>query len=81
MLHKFVQFVPYAGFEIDGRIWDRSWVTGIGIEVWLQEPGSKLGYRNRDRNWVTGIGIEVGDEVGQIEVEIELRLLDVIYCW
>ena len=42
---------------------DRSLVTGIGI---------KLGYRNWDRNWVTGIGIEVGDEVGQIEVEIEL---------
>ena len=34
--------------------------AGIGIEVGLQESGSKFGYRNRDRNWVTGIGIEVG---------------------
>ena len=33
------------------RNWDRSWVTGIGIEVSLQKLRSKL---------VTGIGIEVG---------------------
>ena len=32
----------------------------IGIEIGLQELGSKFGYRNRDRNWLTGIGIEVG---------------------
>ena len=57
-------------------------MAGIGIEVGLQESGSKFGYRNRDRNWVTGIGIEVDGEVGQIEVEIELRLVDVfLYCW
>ena len=43
--------------------------------------GSKLGYRNRDRSLVTGIEIEVGDEVGQIEVEIKLRLVDVMFCW
>ena len=35
-------------------------MAGIGIEVWLQELGSKLGYRNWDRSLVTGIGIEVG---------------------
>ena len=39
-------------------------MAGTGIEVLLQKPGSKLGYRNWDRNWVTGIEIEVGDEVG-----------------
>ena len=64
-------------------------MAGIGIEVWLQESGWKFGYRNRDRtwgyrnwdqNWVTGIEIEVGDEVGQIDVEIKLRLVDVMYC-
>ena len=32
----------------------------IGIEVGLQESGSKFGYRNRDRSLVTGIGIEIG---------------------
>ena len=52
-------------------------MAGIGIEAWLQEPGSKLGYRNWDRNWVIGIRIKVGDEVAQIE----LRLVDVMYCW
>ena len=56
-------------------------MAGVGIGVWLQEPGSKLGYRNWDRSWVTGIEIEVGDEVGEIKVEIELRLVDVMYCW
>ena len=56
-------------------------MAGIGIEVGLQESGSKFGYKNRDRSWFTRIGIEVGDEVGQIEVEIELRLVDVMYCW
>ena len=55
-------------------------MAGIGIKVWLQEPGSKLGYRNWDRSWVTGIEMEVGDEVGKIEVEIELRLVDVMFC-
>ena len=60
LLHKFVQFVPFAGIEIDDRNWDRSWVTGIAIEVWLKELGSKFGYRNRDRSWVTGIGLEIG---------------------
>ena len=35
-------------------------MAGIGIEVGLQELGSKFGYRNRDRSWVTGIWIEVG---------------------
>ena len=49
LLHKFVQFVPFAGIEIDGEDWDRSWVTGIAIEICLQESGSKFGYRNRDR--------------------------------
>ena len=77
----FVQFVPFAGIEVDGRNWDRSWVTGIGIEAWLQESGSKLGYRNLDRNCITGTGIEFGDEGGQIEVEIEFRLVDVMYIW
>ena len=82
LLHKFVQSVPFAGIEIVGRNWDRSWVTRIGIKIWLQESGSKLGYRNRDQNLVTGIGIEVGDEVGRIEVEIELKLVHVVmYCW
>ena len=47
----------------------------------LHESGSKFGYRKRDRSLVTGIEIEVGNEVGQIEVEIELRLVDVMYCW
>ena len=28
------------------RDWDRSLVIGIGIEIELQELGSKLGYRN-----------------------------------
>ena len=56
-------------------------VGGIGIEIGLQELGLKFGYRNRDRSWVTGIEIEVGDEIGEIEVEIELRLVDVMYCW
>ena len=51
LLHKFVQFVHIAGIEICGRNRDRNWVTGIGIEVWLQESGSKLGYRNWDRSW------------------------------
>ena len=60
LLYKFVQFVLFAGIEVDGRNWDRSRIIRIGIEVWLQESGSKLGYRNRDRNWVTGIGIEIG---------------------
>ena len=69
------------GIELGYRNRDRSLVTGIGIEAWLQESGSKLGYRNLDRIWITGIGIELGDENGQIEVEIELRLLDVMYCW
>ena len=77
LLHKFVQLVPFAGIEIDDRNWDRSLVKGIGIEIGLQEMGSKLGYRNCDRNRVTGIGIEVGDEVRQIES----RLVDVMYCW
>ena len=80
LLHKFVQFVPLPGIEIDGRNWDRSWVTVIGIEVWLQEPRLKMGYRNWQRRWVTGIEIEVGDEVAEIEVTIELRLVDVKYC-
>ena len=40
-----------------------------------------MGYRNWERSWVTGIEIDVGDEVGEIEVAIELRLLDVMYCW
>ena len=35
-------------------------LAGIRIEVWLQESGSKPGYRNWDRNWITGIGIEIG---------------------
>ena len=35
-------------------------MAGIGIEVELQEPGSKFGYRNPDRILVTGIGIEIG---------------------
>ena len=35
-------------------------MAGIGIEVGLQESGSKFGYRNRDRSLVTGIGIEIG---------------------
>ena len=35
-------------------------MAGIGIEVGLQELGSKFGYRNRDRNWVTGTGNEDG---------------------
>ena len=35
-------------------------MAGIGIEVGLQEPGSKFGYRNRDRILVRGIGIEIG---------------------
>ena len=35
----------FARIEIDGRNWDRSWVTGIGIEVGLFELGTKLGYR------------------------------------
>ena len=56
-------------------------MAGIGIKVGLHELGSKLGYRNRDRSLVTGNEIEVDDEVGQIEVEIELRLVDVMYCW
>ena len=56
-------------------------MAGIGIEVWLQEPGSKLDYRNWHRSWVTGIEIEVGDEVREIEVAIELRLVGVMYCW
>ena len=34
-------------------------MAGIGIEIELQELGTKFGYKNRDRNWVTGIGIEV----------------------
>ena len=38
----------------------RSLVTGIGIEIGLQESGSKLGYSNWDRSMVTGIGFEVG---------------------
>ena len=42
-LHEFVQFVLFAGIEIDGRNWDRSWVTGIGIKIGLQELGLKLG--------------------------------------
>ena len=69
------------GSKLGYRNRDRSLVTGIGIEAWLQESGSKLGYMNWDQNWVTGIGIEVSDEYGQIEVEIELRLVDVMYCW
>ena len=56
-------------------------MAGIGIKVGLHESGSKLGYRNRDRSLVTGIEIEVGDEGGKIEVEIEFRLVDVMYCW
>ena len=67
LLHKFVQFVHFAGIEIDGRNWDRSWVTGIGIEIGLQELRSKL---------VTGIGIEVrlgiGIEVGLQELRSKL---------
>ena len=35
-------------------------MTGIGIEVGLQESGLKFGYRNRDRRLVTEIGIEIG---------------------
>ena len=35
-------------------------MAGIGIEAWLQESGSILGYRNWARNWITGIGIEIG---------------------
>ena len=35
-------------------------MAGIGIEVGLQESGSKFGYRNRERSLVTGIGIEFG---------------------
>ena len=34
-------------------------MLGIGIEVWLQEMGSKFGYRDRDRSLVTEIEIEV----------------------
>ena len=34
-------------------------MAGIGIEIGLQELGSKFCYRNRDRNWLTGIGFEV----------------------
>ena len=66
LLHKFVQFVHFAGIEIDGRNWDRSLITGIGIEIGLQELGSKFGYRNRDRSWVTGSEIEsvTGIETG-----------------
>ena len=40
-------------------------MAGIGIEVGLQESGSKFGYRNRGRSLVTGIGIKIGlQEVG-----------------
>ena len=35
-------------------------MAGIGIEVGLQESGSKFGYRNRDRSLVIGVGIELG---------------------
>ena len=55
-------------------------MSGIGIEVGLQELGSKFGYRKRDRNWVTGIGIEVGLQefrsklVTGIEIEVELGI-------
>ena len=35
-------------------------MAGIEIEIWLQESGSKLGYRNWNPSLVTGIGIEVG---------------------
>ena len=38
--------LTFAGTEVDGRIWGRSLVTGIGIEVGLQELGLKLVYRN-----------------------------------
>ena len=66
----------HAGIEIDGRNWDRSWVTGIRIEVWLQESGSKLAYRNWDRSWVTGIEIEVGLQESELMlasgIEIEV---------
>ena len=34
-------------------------MVGIGIEIWLQELGSKFGYRDRDRSLVTEIEIEV----------------------
>ena len=52
----------FVGIEIDDRNSHRSWVSGIGIEIWLQESGSKLGFRNWDRSWVTGIEIEVCDK-------------------
>ena len=55
LLQKFVQFVHFAGIEVDGRNWDRNWVTGNGIEVGLQELRSKL---------LTGIEMEVGLGIG-----------------
>ena len=53
-------------------------IAGTGIEVGLQELGSKFGYSNRDGNWVTGIGVEVGLQeirsklVPGIEIEVGL---------
>ena len=65
--------------------WYRSWVTGIGIEVWLQESWSKLGYRNWDRGWVAGIEIEVDDRnwdwswATGIGVKVGLQELRIFY--
>ena len=50
-------------------------MAGIGIEVWLQESGSKLGYKSWDRSLVTGIGIEVGLQEVRSSRWQELRLV------